>query len=134
MPQNVISVRVTGIEEIITRLLRLDANISGILRIAIEASGAKCIEECKRRCPVDTGRLKGSIGEASEDGIWDLNITRNSANLKLGSAVEYAWDVEVVARAHGVGQAHYMEEGSSAAAPFIQNYFEQAFKFAVEGI
>ena len=126
-----IRIEVQGVQETITRLMSYAADVSIILQKVIEASGAKVIEETKRRCPVDTNRLRSSIGHPTDpDGIWQLNIVRHVLNLNVGTSVEYAWDVETIPRHHAVGQAHFMEEGATASISYIQNYFEQGLREA----
>ena len=126
-----INIRVEGISNAIARLEFAGAVVDDILKKCLEASGAKVVYFCKEKCPVDTGRLKGSIGEGSNpSGIWQLDINGHLFNLSVGTSVEYAWDVETIPRHHEVGQAHFMEEGSNMAILNIQDYFAQGLREA----
>jgi len=129
-----VRVQAHGIEQAQRAFLRY-AEVSGpVLKKVLEASGAEVVRNCKDRCPVDTGRLKGSIGEVDNEGIWELVETSHMLKLKVGTSVEYAYDVEVLPNYHEVGQAHYMEEGANASVPRIQDYFEQGMRQLERGV
>lgn len=125
------NIQVEGISNAIARLEFAGAIVDDILHKCLEASGAKVVYFCKEKCPVDTGRLKGSIGEGSDPyGIWQLDTNGHLFRLSVGTSVEYAWDVETIPRNHVVGQAHFMEEGANMAILNIQDIFAQGLREA----
>lgn len=114
------------------------------VREAVLKSGMTITLESKKRCPVDTGRLRASIGmwdganlikenaEARpEDAVWEL--TDNNLNLRLGTNVWYAWDVETKPAHHITGQVGFMKAGVDASMNRVVEYFKLALKKAEAG-
>ncbi len=68
-----------------------------------EAIGLRAETYAKGDCPVETGRLRGSISHATqEDGIY------------IGTNVEYASYVEFIDRyRHPVGKAHFLRDAAT---------------------
>ena len=64
--------------------------------IVLAQAGQVGVGFCKIECPVNLGGLRGSIGNPSERGIFD--VTRNS--VVFGTAVHYALHVELGTRPH----------------------------------
>jgi len=90
MAQEIAILEIKGTEKLRSALKDLledtQRNIPKILRQAGHAGVALC----KIECPVDTGRLKESIGNPTKEGIFD--VTRNA--VVFGTAVDYAFHVE----------------------------------------
>lgn len=82
---------------------------------ALAESAALLRDEAARRCPVDTGRLRGSIA-------YKLDIRRNEA--VVGTNVEYASDVEYGTKFHPKPQP-FMRGGAEAARPKIARIFRR---------
>lgn len=71
--------------------------VEGAIKKALETCGGKAETYAKAECPVDTGRLKGSITHRAED----------VKTMLIGSSVEYAPYVEL---------GHHQEVGRYVAA------------------
>jgi len=101
-----IDAQISGLFELQRNFSRKIAQIPGFISSSLTAAGLKFEAEAKIRCPVDTGRLRASIGHGKE-GIW--NMKKNQ--LEIGTNVEYAAVQEFnEALSHRVGQAHYMRD------------------------
>ena len=69
----------------------------GLLAIGETAEGY-----AKENCPVDTGRLRGSISnKVQSDGVY------------IGTNVEYAAVVEFGNATHKVGQSHFLRDAAT---------------------
>jgi len=86
---------------------RTDMNIP----IVLKQAGHVGVSYCKITCPVVTGRLRGSIGNPTKEGVFKLD--KNS--ITFGTAVEYAVKVELTSRKN----RHYMLRGVEQAVPSI---------------
>lgn len=90
MPEQIAVLKIRGAEKLKIALRELLMKAEVNIPIILAQAGQVGVSYCKIGCPVDTGRLRGSIGNPSEEGIFD--VTRNS--VAFGTAVEYAFDVE----------------------------------------
>lgn len=85
---------------------------------ALEAMGQQAENYARDNCPVDTGRLKGSITHEVAGGYNAVVI---------GTNVEYAKYVEFLDRLHhNVGQAHFLRD---AVAKHTQEYKQIAEQY-----
>ena len=94
--------------------------------IVLAQAGHKGADYCKKTapCPVDTGRLRGTIGnpgyinkkQGKGGGIFKLgksSIFGGATGVMFGTAVEYAHPVEK--------RTHFMLQGVTAAVPDMVN-------------
>ena len=119
-----VSLNVTGLDSLIRGFGQAPSVLSEETYKALDASLDMIQAEAQRRTPVDTGRLKASIGNQSRGGWrWIRGLTAS-----LGTYVYYALWVELRNTRHAIGQSHYMEDGAKAAIPQIIRFFEQAME------
>lgn len=96
---------ITGLADAKVMLKKQRDDIPQILRAAME-KGALVIEgEAKRRCPVDTGRLRASITTAA-------SVEGDQVVATVGTNVEYAAAVE-----YGTGV--FSEDGKGRKTPWV---------------
>lgn len=118
-----ITVRFTGLDALRENLVNAPDTVEKHVSKALGLSLSAVEMEAKKRTPVDTGLLQGSIG-----GEGGYSYVRG-LTAGVGTNVRYAVYVETNERArHKTGQAHYMEEGVGAASDFIQDKFEEAME------
>lgn len=87
----------------------------GLEEVGLVAEGA-----AKRLCPVDTGRLRGSITHQVSVGEEAVYI---GTNVEYAPAVEFREDVH-----HDVGQAHYLRDAANDNAGTYRQIIESALK------
>ena len=78
------------------------AQIIDNVTAGLYACGEEMEGNVKERCPVDTGRLRGSITHTVNN--WDYSVT-------VGTNVKYAVKQEIGDYQHKTGQAHFMRDG-----------------------
>lgn len=118
-----ITVRFTGLDKIRENMASAPDIVEKHVQEALGLSLAAVEMESKKRTPVDTGLLQGSIG-----GEGGYSYVRG-LTAGVGTNVHYAVYVETNEKArHKVGEAHYMEHGVEAASDFIQNKMEAAME------
>ena len=89
---------------------------------ALEAIGGEAEGDCAELCPVNTGRLQGSITHAVLDGERAVIV---------GTDVEYAAAVELNEKArHKNGQAHFMRDGVTRNKGKYQDIFDSHMRNA----
>ena len=84
--------------------------------IVLAQAGHKGADYCKKEVPVDTGRLRASIGNPTKGGIFQIGksgISGSATGVMFGTAVEYALAVE---KNHKT-KSHYMLRGVTEAVP-----------------
>jgi len=86
--------------------------------IVLAQAGHKGADYCKKEAPVDTGRLRASIGNPTKGGIFKLGESGvlglgGITGIMFGTAVEYALAVE---KNHKT-KSHYMLRGVTEAVP-----------------
>lgn len=118
-----LSVKITGLDELEKNFSRHREIVETAVQKALKKSIAMAETEAKKRTPVDTGLLQGSIG--GEQGYsYVRGLTAG-----VGTNVKYALFVEMSDKSrHKVGEAHYMEHGVQAALPYMQDAFTDAMK------
>lgn len=102
MPGQIAILKIKGMENLKVKLKELLMRVDINTPIVLAQAGQVGVSYCKINCPVDTGRLRGSIGNPMKEGIFD--VTRNS--VAFGTAVYYAFDQEF-------GTAPYLIEPGS---------------------
>lgn len=116
-----ISVKLTGLDTLRANFARHPEIVETAVTKALGLSLSAAEMEAKKRTPVDTGYLQGSIG-----GEGGYSYVRG-LTAGVGTNVQYAVYVEQSDKAHHkTGQAHYMEEGVEASLPFVKQKFEDA--------
>ena len=93
---------IRGIGAVVRNIQALDKQIKDGARKATRRAAFEIEREAVAAVPVDSGRLKGSIGTQELGGVVEIG-----SGVKAGSEVEYA---------------HYVEFGTSvqAAHPYLQ--------------
>ena len=98
--------KITGLSATKEMLKSQREDIQEIIRAAM-AEGALAIEgEAKRRCPVDTGRLRGSITTAATIEDDEKVVARVGTNVEYAAAVEY-------------GTGVFAENGNGRETPWV---------------
>jgi len=115
---------ITGLDKVIKNYSNAPQFLENELGKALEKSLLVIEKNVKVRTPVDTGRLRSSIGNENESEGWKW-VKKNLAS--IGTRVEYAYHVEVTKMRHRVGEAGYFSKGVKASV-------EQIHKFFVDGI
>ena len=116
-----LTVRFTGLENLIENFQRSPAIVTEAVQKALGHSLAEVEHQSKERTPVLTGYLQGSIG--GEGGYSFIH----GLSAGVGTNVVYALRQEMGDNFHHkTGEAHYMERGVGASAPFIKREFEGA--------
>jgi len=118
-----IKIEIKGIKELVRRYSNAPKIVDRELEIAFNKSLMTIQREVKLRTPVDTGRLRSSIGNYNEGWKW---ITSRVAS--IGTKVKYAYWVEVINAYHKVGQVGYFSKGVQASMKSINEFFSQAMK------
>ena len=88
---------------------------------ALAKSIFKVQREIRMRTPVQTGRLRTSIG----GNYGFLEIDKSKKIGLLGTNVNYAWAVEVKPMRHKTGEAGYFSKGVRASEDAIKKFFEE---------
>jgi hypothetical protein len=117
-----ISIQITGLEEINDAFKKAPEFIVECIGQALMNSIAMVETEAKRLTPVDTGLLRSSIG--GEQG-WSYV---EGLTAGVGTNVKYAFFVETGNAKHKVGQSHFMETGAKNATNYIQSEMEKAME------
>lgn len=121
-----ISVTFTGLDRLVENFKQSPEIVTTEVTKALHQSLAAVEMEVKKRTPVDTGYLQGSIGGA---GGYTF-IHGLSAGIGTNVVYSLAQEMGDGFRHPKGGEAHYTEHGAQAAVPFI----EQEFEKAMEGI
>lgn len=121
-------------EKLRAALKKLLAKVDRNTPILLSQAGKFGASFCKIECPVDTGRLKTSIGDPLNEGIF--TVTRNS--VIFGTAVKYAIPVELGHKTRlkeptpgkkaFVKGRHYMLKGVQKAIPGIIDILKGVLK------
>ena len=90
-----------------------DALIKSLLQI---------VRETKPLTPVDTGRLRASIGEQGAEGIFKVEKMKGT----VGTTVKYAISVEEGFYKHRIGQRKFLETGAKKSINTIKGFFKDA--------
>jgi hypothetical protein len=116
---------ITGLDKVIKSYGNAPKYLDGELNKALEKSLFTIERNVKTRTPVDTGRLRTSIGDESTGEGWRW-VKKNIG--RIGTRVEYAYHVEMTQMRHRVGEAHYFLNGVKASVDQINRYFVEAVK------
>lgn len=124
-----VSISITGLDSLEENFARAPEIVEASVGKALGLSLAEVEHQAKDRTPVDTGYLQGSIGGAGGYS-YVKGLTAG-----VGTNVQYAGYVEGNTKAkHKTGQAHYMQDGATAALPFIKEKFEAAMEEVAEAL
>ena len=96
MAEQISVLEIKGTEKLKKALEDLLAKADRNTPIILAQAGQIGVGFCKIECPVDLGHLRASIGNPTEEGIFD--VTRNA--VAFGTAVDYAFPVEFGSRPH----------------------------------
>lgn len=118
-----ITVKLKGLDTLIKNFDDAPDIVEEAVKVALGLSLSEVEHQAKKRTPIDTGYLQGSIG--GEGGYSYLR----GLTAGIGTNVQYAMYVEMNTKArHRVGQARFMQDGVTAASPFISKKFEEAME------
>ena len=92
------------------------------LKNAFEKSLYQIIRETKPITPIDTGRLRSSIGEQGGKGIFEIKKTL----AVVGTNVNYAVDVHEGFQRHKTGQREFLKVGVEKAMSKIKEFSKEA--------
>lgn len=133
--------KITGLAEAKDGLKHQKEILQEIVRAAM-AEGALAIEgEAKRRCPVDTGRLRDSITTAASVEDDGKIVARVGTNVEYAAAVEYGTGVFAengkgrktpwVWKGDGKKHGGWHTTSGYAAKPFLRPAYEARKKEAM---
>lgn len=88
---------------------------------ALKKSAYQIVRETKPLTPVDTGRLRNSIGEQGGEGIFKVEKTMAT----VGTNVKYAVYVHEGARGR-IGRP-FLLQGAERSKNIIKKFFEEAY-------
>lgn len=126
MPE--VKITITGLNELMRKFKQAPRIIDEEIGTAFEKSLKMIERNVKMRTPVDTGRLRSSIGGASG---WRW-VRKMAAS--IGTNVKYAFWVEVRPARHPTGEVHYFEKGVKASMTGISRAFERAMQRVADKI
>jgi hypothetical protein len=92
------------------------------IKNALEASLWQIVRETKPITPVDSGFLKGSIGDVAKEGLFEVK----KLSALVGTKIKYAVYVHEGFQKHTTGQRKFLEVGLKKATPMIKQFFAQA--------
>jgi HK97 gp10 family phage protein len=102
---DIASIEVIGIDRVLARFERIGRRIDAELQKAGKEGMELYVEgPAKEKCPVDEGRLRGSIVTISE-----INSVKTGTNVKYGPNVEF-------------GTGIYAEKGQGRQTPWVYYY------------
>lgn len=126
-----INIQIKGLTELIKRFKQAPKIIDEEINTALDQSLLLIERNVKLRTPVDTGRLRASIGGAGgkvppamEPG-WRW-IKQKVAS--IGTRVKYAFWVEVRPARHIVGMTGYFSKGVQSSIGGINQFFTKAMQ------
>ena len=126
MPQ--IKITITGLNELIRKFKQAPRILNEEMGSALNKSLKLIERNVKLKTPVDTGRLRSSIGGA-EGWRW---IKKRIAS--VGTRVKYAFWVEVRPARHIVGEVGYFSKGVQTSINGINQFFVKAMQRVAQRI
>ena len=126
-----IKIEIKGIREMVNRYNNAPKLVDKELERAFEKSLLQIEREVKKRTPVDTGRLRASIG-GMEGKVAPVNsegwryVHERAAS--IGTKVKYAIWVGLRNARHKVGMAGYFSKGVEASMEKINSFFKTAME------
>lgn len=118
-----ISVSIPKLPKFQKALKRYPELASKELRKAFEKSLNQIIRQTVPLTPVDTGRLVGSIGTQTGQGIYKIEKERAI----VGTNVKYAVYVHEGNFRHRLGQRKFLEVGAKQSVNAIKGFFKDAY-------
>lgn len=123
-----ISIEIKGLD----RVLRGFQGLPGALQKAVREGMGKALwlvgSEAKMRAPVDTGRLRASIGVKTQQGIYEVKPIGAEIVGRIGSRVVYAPYQELgwtTRSGRHIPGRHYLEGALKAKADAVVKLFER---------
>lgn len=123
-----ISIEIKGLD----RVLRGFQGLPGALQKAVREGMGKALwlvgSEAKMRAPVDTGRLRASIGAVSSLGVFEVKPIGTQIVGRIGSRVVYAPYQELgwtTRSGRHIPGRHYLEGALKAKADAVVKLFER---------
>ena len=129
-----LTIHIKGLQNLIKKFEQLPRGLHIELSKAIKMSVFQIERETKPITPVDTGRLRSSIGGGSfRGGSYPSGYGIKFGNLYgiIGSNVKYAEDVHESYARHMVGQTKFLETGAKRSSPEIERFFKSALDRAL---
>ena len=126
-----INIQIKGLTELIKRFRQAPKIIDEETNIALNQSLFLIERNVKLRTPVDTGRLRSSIGGGVFKGgaypeKYGWKVGRRIA--EIGTKVKYAFWVEVRPARHIVGEVGYFSKGVQTSINGINQFFVKAMQ------
>ena len=120
--------KIRGIDKLHAGLLGL-VDIEGReIKRGLHKSLWKVGRESKRRTPVDTGRLRSSIGARGSDGIFKIREGYG----EIGTTVPYAEIQHEAHYQHDIGERKYMAKGLNASQRYIRRTMADALEKRID--
>lgn len=104
--------------ELISKRIEVLNELQSKIRLALESIGTEAVNYAIDECPVDTGRLRGSIAhKVKGDAVY------------IGTNVKYAKYVEYNDKArHKNGKAHFLRDAATTHGDHYKAIAEAALK------
>ena len=130
-----ITVKVQGLDAMLSRFKRIPPKLQNNLNIGIQRAIFNIERKTKPITPVDTGRLRASIGGGSyKGGSYAKGHGTKFRNLygEIGSDVEYAEVVHQRRARHKIGDWKFLEKGTQQASSLIKREFKTLIERALQ--
>ena len=130
-----LTIRVTGVNELLSKFNNIPPKLETNLNIGIQKAIMDIQMETRPITPLDTGRLRASIGGGTyKGGSYSEGSGTKFSNLygEIGSNVEYAYLVHEKNIRHVHGDWKFLERGAALAQPGIMRDFKLLIKQAIE--
>jgi len=125
-----------GLERLTRDLRKVGKDARGILHQAMHRSLTLISSAAKPKTPVDTGRLRASIGDQSREGIHEVKGLGADTVGWVGSRVVYAPYQELgftTKRGRWIEGKHFLENAARENVGRIVRIFEQAIDRLLRG-
>jgi len=128
-----INIKISGLKEYVSAFKQEPEISKKELELALKKSLFVIQRNVRELTPVDTGRLRQSVGAPQDQGIFEVNMGEKSAT--IGTRVKYAYWVEVIdTNRHPTGQSRYFETGVQKSIKDINKLFNNAMQVVLKKI